>query len=277
MKLFSVTCPKCGGKLDVTPNSKMVTCEYCKCDFLIEDEIKRIRLDNAEQVGYDFEKGRQRALEDIEKEKKRALQEREKERMEAAQAAAKAVCTACGKTIVVDKRYEDATCCYCNTVIKVAPAIDLKNGYLKENELYYEEALVFYHKVLSACPNNNFAVESIRRVKEKMANHVYINTENCNAFSKNDLLAFRRDKVTFTNGEGNTVDFYYSQMTEVEAGVLNLPQFRYPGYGLPIILGTTVDNDQLLDFIMNAQKGLYPSFRWKPLYKSWYRMQTNRN
>ena len=80
MKLFSVTCPKCGGKLDVTPNSKMVTCEYCKCDFLIDDEIKRIRLDNAEQVGYDFEKGRQRALEDIEKEKKRALQEREKER-----------------------------------------------------------------------------------------------------------------------------------------------------------------------------------------------------
>ena len=211
-------------------------------------------------------------MEDIEKEKKRALQEREKERMEAAQAAAKAVCTACGKTIVVDKRYEDATCCYCNTVIKVAPAIDLKNGYLKENELYYEEALVFYHKVLSACPNNNFAVESIRRVKEKMANHVYINTENCNAFCKNDLLAFRRDKVTLTNGEGNSVDFYYSQMTEVEAGVLNLPQFRYPGYGLPIILGTTVDNDQLLDFIMNAQKGLYPSFRWKPLYKSWYRM-----
>lgn len=78
MKLFSVTCPKCGGKLDVTPNSKMVTCEYCKCDFLIDEEIKRMRLDNAEQAGYDFEKGRQRALEDIAKEKKRTLQERER-------------------------------------------------------------------------------------------------------------------------------------------------------------------------------------------------------
>lgn len=267
MKLFSVTCPNCGGKLDVTPNSKMVTCEYCKCDFIIDDEIKRVHLDNAEQIGYEFEKGRQRALQDIEEAKKRALQEKEKERIEAAQAAVQAVCTACGKTIVVDKRYEDATCCYCLSIIKVLPAIVLMKGYLKENGLYYDEALVSYRKVLATCPNNTIALESIQRVQRKIADHVYINTENCNVFSKNDLLAFRRDKVTFTNEEGNTVDFYYNKMTEVQAGTLNFPQFKYPGYGLPIILGTTVDSDQLLDFIMNAQKGLYPSFQWKPLYK----------
>lgn len=44
MKLFSVTCPKCGGKLEITSNSKVVTCDYCNSDFIIDDEIKRIRL-----------------------------------------------------------------------------------------------------------------------------------------------------------------------------------------------------------------------------------------
>lgn len=267
MKLFSVTCPHCGGKLDISPNSKMVTCEYCHCDFMIDDEIKRMRLDNAEQAGYYFEKGRQRALQDIEDEKKRALQQKELERIRAAQAATKAACTACGGTIVVDNRYEDATCCYCNAVIKVEPALDLLNGYVNENELFYDEAIASYHKVLSALPNNSFAVSGINRVKVKIANHVYINTECCNVFSKNDLLAFRRNKVTFTKADGSVVDFYYRKMTEVEAGVLGLPQFRYPGYGLPIVLGTSVNNGQLLEFLLNAQKGLYPSYRWEPLHK----------
>ncbi len=267
MKLFSVTCPNCGGKLEITPNSKMVTCEYCKCDFMIDDEIKCVRLDNAEQAGYYFERGRQQALKDIEEEKQRKLQDMEKEKTEAAKAATQAVCTACGENIIVDKRYEDATCCYCNQVIKVLPAIDLLNGYTKENELCYDEAIIFFRKVLSACPNNKFAIEGIRRVKEKIANHVYINTENLNAFGKNDLIAFRRDKVTFTKPEGDTVDFYYKHMSEVGAGMFYLPEFSYPGYGRPIVFCTTVDNDQILEFILNAQKGIYPSFLWKPLYK----------
>lgn len=267
MKLFSVTCPHCGGKLDISPNSKMVTCEYCHCDFIIDDEIKRMRLDNAEQAGYHFEKGRQRALQDIEDEKKRALQEKEIERMRAALAATKAACTACGGTIVVDNRYEEATCCYCNAVIKVAPALDLLDGYLKENELFYDEAIASYQKVLAVLPNNSFAVSGINRVKVKIVNHVYIRTECYNFFSKNDLLTFRRDRVTFTKADGSVVDFYYKQMTEVEAGALDVPKFRYPGYGMPIVLGTSVDNGQLLEFILNAQKGIYPSFHWQPLYK----------
>ena len=267
MKLFSVTCPKCGGKLEVTPNSKMVTCEYCKCDFMIDDEIKRMRLDNAEQAGYYFEKGRQQALKDIEDEKQRKLQDMEKERTEAAKAAVKAVCVSCGENIIVDKRYEDATCCYCNNVIKVSPAIDLLNGYVKENNLCYEDAITSFRKVLSIYSNNKFAVEGIRRVKVKIANHVYISTENLNVFGKNDLLTFRRNKVIFTKAEGDSVDFYYKQMTEVGTGMFNLPEFRYPGYGRPIVLCTAVDNDQLLEFILNAQKELYPSFQWKPLYK----------
>ena len=109
MKLVSVTCPNCGGKLEVTSNSKLVTCDYCNSDFMIDDEIKRMRLDDAEQAGYEFEKGRQRAI------------------LEAEQASVKAMCTHCEGTVIVDNRNQYSTCPYCNQVFDVADAIALYN------------------------------------------------------------------------------------------------------------------------------------------------------
>ena len=64
MKLISVKCPNCGSKLEFTPNSKTVTCEYCGYDIMVDDEVKRIKLDNAEQTGYDLGKGLHRALQE---------------------------------------------------------------------------------------------------------------------------------------------------------------------------------------------------------------------
>lgn len=109
MKLVGITCPHCGAKLEVTSNSKMVTCDYCNSDFMIDDEIKRIRLDDAEQAGYEFERGRQRAI------------------LEAEQASVKAMCTHCGGSVIVDNRNQYSTCPYCNKVFDVADAIALYN------------------------------------------------------------------------------------------------------------------------------------------------------
>ena len=64
MKLISVKCPNCGSKLEFTPNSKTVTCEYCGYDIMVDDEVKRIKLDDAEQTGYDLGKGLHRALQE---------------------------------------------------------------------------------------------------------------------------------------------------------------------------------------------------------------------
>ena len=50
MRLISITCPNCGAKLQATPNAKMLT------------------LQNAEQAGYEFEMGRQRALKELKEE-----------------------------------------------------------------------------------------------------------------------------------------------------------------------------------------------------------------
>lgn len=64
MKLLNVHCTNCGAALKVSENAKVITCEYCNQDFILEDDVKRFMLTNAEQAGYEFEKGRQRAQKD---------------------------------------------------------------------------------------------------------------------------------------------------------------------------------------------------------------------
>lgn len=61
MKVVSLTCPNCGAKLDVNPEIKNITCNYCGHALYVDDEIARVQIDNPEQAGYEFEKGRQRA------------------------------------------------------------------------------------------------------------------------------------------------------------------------------------------------------------------------
>ena len=65
MKLISIVCPHCGAKLQTTANAKMLTCDYCNNDDMIDDEVKRVCLADAEQAGYEFEMGRQRALKEL--------------------------------------------------------------------------------------------------------------------------------------------------------------------------------------------------------------------
>ena len=65
MKLVSITCPNCGAKLQATSNAKMLACDYCNCDVMIDDEVRRGQVQNAEQAGYEFEMGRQRALKEL--------------------------------------------------------------------------------------------------------------------------------------------------------------------------------------------------------------------
>jgi len=64
MKLLNVHCTNCGAAMKVSENAKVITCEYCNQDFILDDEVKRFMLTNAEQAGYDFEKGRHRAQKD---------------------------------------------------------------------------------------------------------------------------------------------------------------------------------------------------------------------
>lgn len=61
MKLVDAVCPHCGASLKIDSERKNTVCRYCGASFLIDDEAVHIRYDNAEEAGYEFEKGRQRA------------------------------------------------------------------------------------------------------------------------------------------------------------------------------------------------------------------------
>ena len=61
MKLIEMICPRCGAHLQVRENTKRFRCEHCGTVLLVDDEVQHVQYDNAEDAGYQFEKGRQRA------------------------------------------------------------------------------------------------------------------------------------------------------------------------------------------------------------------------
>lgn len=74
MKLIDTTCPHCGSALKIDPTNKNATCEYCGAALLIDDEVQHVQYDNAEEAGYKFEKGRQRAQAEVQRSSQRNTQ-----------------------------------------------------------------------------------------------------------------------------------------------------------------------------------------------------------
>lgn len=65
MKIVSMVCPTCGASLQVDVDQKNLTCNYCGNSLYVEDEVRHVQHDNAEETGYQFEKGRQRAQAEV--------------------------------------------------------------------------------------------------------------------------------------------------------------------------------------------------------------------
>lgn len=66
MKIEKLTCPYCGAAVKIKPGVRMTRCEYCDSALVIEDEADHNVKDpdSAEDIGYRFEKGWQRAREE---------------------------------------------------------------------------------------------------------------------------------------------------------------------------------------------------------------------
>ena len=64
MRLIELECPNCGAQMQVNAELTQVTCNYCGKTMMIDPEVRSFRYENAEEAGYQFEKGRQRAREE---------------------------------------------------------------------------------------------------------------------------------------------------------------------------------------------------------------------
>lgn len=54
-------CKNCGANLEINAEFNQAKCPFCKASFKINDKIQQIQYSDAEQTGYEFEKGRLRA------------------------------------------------------------------------------------------------------------------------------------------------------------------------------------------------------------------------
>ena len=69
MKLVELKCKNCGNTLKINENfsSDIITCEYCHTSFKIDNESKKIKILDAKEFGYEFEKGRMKAKNELSK------------------------------------------------------------------------------------------------------------------------------------------------------------------------------------------------------------------
>ena len=61
MHLINLNCPNCGAPIQAEAGVRYTVCPYCSTSVMVDDGVQHVQYDNAEQAGYDFEKGRQRA------------------------------------------------------------------------------------------------------------------------------------------------------------------------------------------------------------------------
>jgi hypothetical protein len=79
MRIVQITCPNCGGQLNIDEEKKKDYCKYCGTPIFLDDEINHVEIDVTEEAGYKFEKGRIKAQEEKIQEERDARIRKEQE------------------------------------------------------------------------------------------------------------------------------------------------------------------------------------------------------
>ncbi len=61
MQLIDATCAHCGAQLTIDRDNGTAYCKFCGAELILNQQDQSINTENAERIGYQFEKGRQRA------------------------------------------------------------------------------------------------------------------------------------------------------------------------------------------------------------------------
>lgn len=250
MKLLSITCPNCGAKLQTTPNAKMLTCDYCNCDVMIEDEVKRVRLVDAEQAGYEFEKGRRRAIEEAELEAKHKAEEAR--RLEAL--FMWITCPICEKEIKVKKELETTACKHCGNNIKVQLGANIRWARQHLQTENYRGAMSFYLKAREIDPNNKLVNDGIAYVNARYK-YSFIQVNVPRKIKQDETLAFRFGFMSYVKCSGKEELYYYSDMHNIGHDGKSF-WFEYPGYVGRFQFSTEAP-DYVYKFLINAKQGIY--------------------
>ncbi len=198
-----------------------------------------------------------------------------------------AKCTSCGGKLDVDPSQQAAVCPYCGSAFIVEKAINNYNVTMNGNisvggatinvqglnsanliarakdfeaQEDFDNAEIYFNRVLDMDITNSEAKTGLQRVIEKRENHVYIRLELVNIFSANDLAEIKRNRITITKTKsGKTEEYYFNKMTELHASMTCI-QFKYPGKWTDVVIGcgSNAEAHAAVDFIENALRGVFP-------------------
>ena len=154
MKLVDVSCPHCGAGLTITDNTRTVHCEYCNHDFIVDDELIHVAhsIDDAEQLRYDLETGRQRYMRE---------QEGEKNILQSG------LCPHCGTVVFMDKTHTTEICYKCHKEINTEAANLFERANLQAEFEPETKVIQYYDKALALQNDGHALIDFKRRMHKK--------------------------------------------------------------------------------------------------------------
>ena len=179
---------------------------------------------------------------------------------------ASTTCPNCSGQLTVSLKTGSAFCPFCNSRFVLDSAgVDMeeaKQAALKVEELLgdakkfekkcdAEAALQCYKEVISLDPENMEAKEGLARVRP--LNYVYLKSK---MFEKYKVMELRKEYMTCRKRNGSREIWLYRKMTDLSY-FFGYIEFSYKGELSSIVRGT-MDEKEVVQFIRNAQKGIYP-------------------
>ena len=159
-----------------------------------------------------------------------------------------AFCPFCGSRFILGTTDVDK-----EEVKKVALKIEvlLNDAKRYEKKCDMEAALQCYKDVINLDPDHVEAKEGLARVRP--LNYVYLKSK---MFEKYKVMELRKEYMTCRKKNGSKEIWLYRKMTDLSY-FFGYIEFSYKGELSSIVRGT-MDEKEVVQFIRNAQKGIYP-------------------
>lgn len=178
---------------------------------------------------------------------------------------ASTICPNCSGHLDINVKTNTAVCPYCNSrfvldmddsmeeamqnVAEIENLMDDAKKYEKKCDT--EMALQCYKKVLSLDPDHAGAKEGVARVR--ILNYVYLRSK---MFDDYTIMELRKDSMTCHKKDGSKEIWLFRKMTDLSYFFGSM-DFTYKGEISSRTIGV-MDEKEVVTFIRNAQKGIYP-------------------
>ena len=178
---------------------------------------------------------------------------------------ASTICPNCSGHLKINVKTNTAVCPYCNSrfvldmddsmeeAMQNAAEIETLMDDAKkfEKKCDTESALQCYKKVLELDPDHAEAKERLAKVR--ILNHVYLKSK---MFDDYTIMELRKDSMTCHKKDGSKEIWLFRKMTDLSYFFGSM-DFTYKGEISSRTIGV-MDEKEVVTFIRNAQKGIYP-------------------